>query len=52
LQPSIVTYGRQYGGENIIQSAEEYFTDIKFKRVTHKYDKLQSTTKIIDKIRK
>jgi D-beta-D-heptose 7-phosphate kinase/D-beta-D-heptose 1-phosphate adenosyltransferase len=52
LKPNIVTYGRSYAGENTIHKAADYFTDITFKKITHKYDRIQSTSRIIDKIRK
>lgn len=50
LSPSIITYGRNYAAEDKIKEEATYFKNIRFKKVTHRYDKIQSTTKIIDKI--
>ena len=50
LQPNILTYGRNYGAEKQRKATKDYFTDIKFEKILTEFDKLQSTTKIIEKI--
>lgn len=50
LKPNIVAYGRKYGGMETVKKGKNYIIGTKFKKITHKYDRLQSSTKIIDKI--
>jgi len=50
LNPDTITYGRKYGGTETIKRARKYFKHLIFRKIVHEYDKLQSTTKIIDKI--
>jgi cytidyltransferase-like protein len=50
LNPNVITYGRSYGGMKTINEAKLNLKNIKFKKILHKFDKIQSTTKIVDKI--
>jgi len=52
LGPEIVTFGRLFQYKSKLEKREKLNTKIKFQEVTHKFDKLQSTTNLIEKIKK
>lgn len=52
LKPNEVTFGGMYGARKTIEIASQTFSDISFTQISHQYDCIQSTTKIIDHIKK
>ncbi len=50
--PSYVTCGRNFGFEIDFKERQKHIKDCVFKKITHKYDKLQSTTRIIEEVTK
>ncbi|OGC47711.1 hypothetical protein A2886_02995 [candidate division WWE3 bacterium RIFCSPHIGHO2_01_FULL_42_13] len=51
LNPVLVTFGRGFAYQNQLKDEKLQILGIKSKKITHIYDTLQSTTRIIDKIR-
>lgn len=50
LNVNYVTYGRLFGFQKELAEREKILKEIRFKRISHQFDGLQSTTKIINGI--
>lgn len=50
LNPRAITWGRFFGMEKAIRKLSSEFVGTDFHKIYHKYDNVQSTTKVIEKI--
>ncbi len=52
FNPSLITCGRDFGFQKDFEERQKVVKNCQFAQITHRFDKLQSTTKIIDEITK
>lgn len=52
VNPKIVTYGKVFGFQKEMKERKKILTNVTFSQISHQYNHVQSTTNIIDTIRK
>lgn len=50
INPSIITFGKYFAFKKEIAQRQKIFKNIKFKQISHEFNKVQSTTKILEEI--